>query len=213
MIVEIIICLVIGYVFGCFQTGYFYGRLHGIDIHKYGSGNVGTTNTMRVLGKKAGYITYFGDAIKAILAILLVRFVVYPDSPDNLLLTMYTGFGVVLGHNYPFYLKFKGGKGIAVTSAVMAAFDVRFIIPGFIGFFLTFFLTRYVSVSSLVLAALFPIFVVIFYPGQWHLFFVSMAFCAMAFWRHRANIVRLINGTENRFDKKKKHGEEGSGEE
>ena len=59
MIVEIIICLVIGYIFGCFQTGYFYGRLHGIDIHKYGSGNVGTTNTMRVMGKKAGYITYF----------------------------------------------------------------------------------------------------------------------------------------------------------
>ena len=206
MVVEIIVCLVIGYVFGCFQTGYFYGRLHGIDIRKYGSGNVGTTNTLRTLGKKAGYITYLGDALKAIFAILLVRYVVYPGSPDNLLLTMYTGFGVVLGHNYPFYLKFKGGKGIAVTSGVMVAFDVRFAIPGAIGFFLAFFLTRYVSVGSLVLAVLFPICVLIFYPGQWHLFIVSLVFCAIAFWRHRSNIVRLANGTENRFYKKKKKG-------
>lgn len=204
MLVEIIICLIIGYIFGCFQTGYFYGRLHGIDIRNYGSGNVGTTNTLRTLGKKAGYITYLGDALKAIFAILLVRYVIYPGSADNLLLTMYTGFGVVLGHNYPFYLKFKGGKGIAVTSGVMVAFDIRFAIPGAIGFFLVFFLTRYVSLGSLVLAVVFPVCVLIFYPGQWHLFAVSLVFCAMAFWRHRANIVRLLHGTENRFDKKKK---------
>ena len=75
-----------------------------------------------------------------------------------------------------------------------------------LGFFLAFFLTRYVSVGSLVLAVLFPICVLIFYPGQWHLFIVSLVFCAMAFWRHRSNIVRLANGTENRFDKKKKKG-------
>lgn len=204
MIIEIIVCLVIGYIFGCLQTGYFYGRLHGIDIRNYGSGNVGTTNTLRTLGKKAGYITYLGDALKAIFAILLVRYVIYQNAPDTLLLTMYTGFGVVLGHNYPFYLKFKGGKGIAVTSGVMLAFDLRFAIIGGIGFFLVFFLTRYVSVGSLVLAVLFPICVLIFYPGQWHLFIVSLVFCAMAFWRHRANIVRLCKGTENRFDKKKK---------
>ena len=206
MVMEIIICLVIGYIFGCFQTGYFYGRLHGIDIRQYGSGNVGTTNTLRTLGKKAGYITYLGDALKAIFAILLVRYVIYPGSPDNLLLTMYTGFGVVLGHNYPFYLKFKGGKGIAVTSGVMVAFDIRFAIPGALGFFLAFFLTRYVSVGSLVLAVLFPVCILVAYPGQWHLFAVSLVFCAMAFWRHRSNIVRLIHGTENRFDKKKKKG-------
>lgn len=204
MVVEIIVCLIIGYIFGCFQTGYLYGRLHGIDIRNYGSGNVGTTNTLRTLGKKAGYITYLGDALKAIFAILLVRYAIYPGSADNLLLTMYTGFGVVLGHNYPFYLKFKGGKGIAVTSGVMVAFDIRFAIPGAIGFFLVFFLTRYVSLGSLVLAVIFPVCVLIFYPGQWHLFAVSLVFCAMAFWRHRANIVRLLHGTENRFDKKKK---------
>ena len=204
MIIHIIICLLIGYVFGCFQTGYFYGRLHGVDIRNYGSGNVGTTNTLRTFGKKAGYITYLGDALKAVFAILLVRFVVYPGAEELQLLVMYTGFGVVLGHNYPFYLKFKGGKGIAVTSGVMAAFDLRFVLPEAVGFFLAFFLTRYVSVGSLVLSTLFPICVLIFYPGHWHMFIVSLVFCAMAFWRHRANIKRLANGTENRFDKKKK---------
>ncbi len=204
MVVEIIICLAIGYIFGCFQTGYFYGRLHGIDIRNYGSGNVGTTNSLRTLGKKAGYITYLGDALKAVFAILLVRYVIYPDNINNLLLTMYTGFGVVLGHNYPFYLKFKGGKGIAVTSGVMVAFDIRFAIPAAIGFFLVFFITRYVSLGSLVLSLLFPVCVLVAYPGQWHLFGVSVAFCLMAFWRHRSNIGRLLNGTENRFDKKKK---------
>ena len=70
MLRDIILCLFIGYVFGCFQTGYIYGRYHGIDIRNYGSGNAGTTNTLRVLGKKAGYITYLGDALKAIIAIL-----------------------------------------------------------------------------------------------------------------------------------------------
>lgn len=158
----------------------------------------------RTLGKKAGYITYLGDALKAVFAILLVRYVIYPDNINNLLLTMYTGFGVVLGHNYPFYLKFKGGKGIAVTSGVMVAFDIRFAIPAAIGFFLVFFITRYVSLGSLVLSLLFPVCVLVAYPGQWHLFGVSVAFCLMAFWRHRSNIGRLLNGTENRFDKKKK---------
>ena len=79
MLRDIILCLFIGYVFGCFQTGYIYGKCHGIDIRQYGSGNAGTTNTLRVLGKKAGYITYLGDALKAIIAILLVKDLWYMD--------------------------------------------------------------------------------------------------------------------------------------
>lgn len=129
MLRDIILCLFIGYIFGCFQTGYIYGKCHGIDIRQYGSGNAGTTNTLRVLGKKAGYITYLGDALKAIIAIVLVEHLVYgrflvPSMSFQLLLA-YTGLGVAFGHNYPFYLKFKGGKGIAVTSGVMLALDLR----------------------------------------------------------------------------------------
>lgn len=205
MTVKIILCLVIGYAFGCIQTGYIYGKINGIDIRQHGSGNAGTTNVLRTLGKKAGYITYAGDALKALIAVYLVRYVIFAGSGmDTTLLTMYTGFGVVLGHNYPFYLNFKGGKGIAVTSAVMFAFDWRFAALALITFTIIFYTTRYVSVGSLVITALFPICSLIFYYGQWHLFVLSLAFCAMAWWRHRANIKRLIQGTENRFEKKKK---------
>lgn len=209
MLRDIVLCLVIGYIFGCFQTGYFYGRLHGIDIRNYGSGNAGTTNTLRVLGKKAGYITYIGDALKGILAILFVKYVLFgqlfvPNMEFHLLLA-YTGLGVVLGHNYPFYLNFKGGKGIATTSGVMLALDLRIGLIGIIGFFLIFFLTRYVSVGSLYMSLVFPIFVLIFYPGEWHLFAVSIVFWLMAWMRHRENIKRLLSGTENRFERKKKN--------
>ena len=208
MIRDIIICLLVGYVFGCFQTGYIYGRCHGIDIRDYGSGNSGTTNTLRVLGKKAGYITYLGDALKAILAIVFVRYVVFSlliePSMDRQLILAYTGLGVALGHNYPFFLGFKGGKGIAATSGVMLAMDLRIGLIGILAFGILFFMTRYVSVGSLVMTLLVPIGVLIFYPGEWHLFAVSLIFCAMAWARHRSNIVRLLNGTENRFDKKKK---------
>ena len=208
MLRDIILCLFIGYVFGCFQTGYIYGRCHGIDIRQYGSGNVGTTNTLRVLGKKAGYITYLGDALKAIIAILLVKYLVYgqllvPALSPQLLLA-YTGLGVALGHNYPLYLKFKGGKGIAVTSGVMLALDLRIGLVGIIGFLIIFFITRYVSVGSLYMSLSFPVCVLILYPGQWHLFGVSIVFWLMAWMRHRENIKRLMNGNENRFERKKK---------
>ena len=208
MLRDIILCLFIGYIFGCFQTGYIYGKCHGIDIRQYGSGNAGTTNTLRVLGKKAGYITYLGDALKAIIAILLVKYLVYgqwlvPSLSFQLLLA-YTGLGVALGHNYPFYLKFKGGKGIAVTSGVMLALDLRIGLIGIIGFLILFYATRYVSVGSLFMSLAFPVCVLIFYPEQCHLFAVSVIFWLMAWMRHRENIKRLMNGNENRFERKKK---------
>ena len=120
------------------------------------------------------------------------------------LLLAYTGLGVALGHNYPFYLKFKGGKGIAVTSGVMLALDLRIGLIGIIGFLILFYATRYVSVGSLFMSLAFPVCVLILYPGQWHLFAVSVIFWLMAWMRHRENIKRLMNGNENRFERKKK---------
>ena len=100
-----IVCLVIGYGFGLFQTGYFYGKRNGIDIRKYGSGNAGTTNALRTLGKKAGAITLAGDCLKAILAILLVSLIFGRAFPEQImLLKLYAGAGCVLGHNFPFYM-------------------------------------------------------------------------------------------------------------
>ena len=115
---ERIICLIIGYAFGLFQTGYFVGKLNHVDIRKTGSGNSGSTNALRVLGVKAGLMTFVGDVLKCVLPILLVR-QIFSGSDCLPLLAMYTGAGATLGHNYPFYLKFKGGKGIAVLAGLV----------------------------------------------------------------------------------------------
>lgn len=114
-----IVCLAIGYCFGLFQTAFIYGKMHGIDIREKGSGNAGTTNALRVLGKKAGLIVFLGDALKAVFAMVLVHFLFENSHPEmGALLRIYAGAGVVLGHNFPFYMGFKGGKGIAATGGI-----------------------------------------------------------------------------------------------
>ena len=201
---HIPVCLVIGYIFGCFQTGFFYGKLlHGIDVRNYGSGNAGTTNTLRTLGKKAGYIVFFGDALKAVFAVWLIRYLLFPQDPAIHALEMLTALGVVLGHNFPFYMNFKGGKGIAATGGLMFALDWRMALIAAIIFGIVFFATRYVSVGSLTITAVFPLMVIFFFRGEWVMFGLSLIFTAMAWWRHKENIKRLLSGTENKFEKKK----------
>ena len=151
---ERLICIIIGYVFGLFQTSYIYGRLHGIDIRKCGSGNAGTTNMLRTLGTKAGAITLLGDAFKCVIAVLVVRMLFAGKYPDMLpLLSIYTAAGVVLGHNFPFYMNFKGGKGIAATAGMVLSFHPYFIITGVLLFFIPFFTTHLVSLGSLLVYA------------------------------------------------------------
>ena len=117
-------CLAIGYLFGLFQTSYIYGKAHGIDIRNYGSGNAGTTNMMRTLGTKAGLITFFGDCVKCMLAVGLVCLLFGKSHSEMLpLLKMYAAAGTILGHNFPFYLQFHGGKGIAATAGLVLSFD------------------------------------------------------------------------------------------
>ena len=133
-------CLAVGYVFGLFQTSYIYGRFHGIDIREHGSGNAGTTNMLRTLGLKAGLITFAGDVLKCIFAILVAGLLFRKTYPDMVpLLKMYDGAGAILGHNFPFYLKFRGGKGIAATAGLVLSFDPIISILGIITFFSIFF--------------------------------------------------------------------------
>lgn len=204
MFIRIIACIVIGYMFGCFSTGYFIGKIYKIDLRKYGSGNSGTTNALRTLGPKAGLMTLAGDFFKALIPVLLIRFFVFPELEYVPLLTLYVGLGVVLGHNYPFWLKFKGGKGIAATSGVMVAFDPWIVPFGLPLFVLVVALTRYVSVGSLLIAVLFPILVTIRYPGELHMLIVALVFMSLAFIKHRSNIKRILNGTENKIGHKVK---------
>ena len=205
---ERIICIAIGYVFGLFQTGYFYGLSKDIDIRKYGSGNAGTTNTLRTLGWKAGTITFIGDCFKCVLAVLLIRLIFVNDHEMISLLSMYTGAGVVLGHNYPCYMNFKGGKGIAATAGlILSTNPIMFLIVAvvFAGIVLT---TRYVSLGSIVIMIVFVIEVFVYgsmggfgLEGAllYELYAVAIFLAAMAIYRHRANIKRLLSGTENKF--------------
>ncbi len=114
-----------GYVFGLFQTGYLYSKSKNMDIRNYGSGNAGSTNVLRVMGVKAGLIVFLGDAGKMILACLLTRMLYSGQQEMLYVYLLYTGLGVILGHNYPFYMGFKGGKGIAASAGLLASLDWR----------------------------------------------------------------------------------------
>ncbi len=204
-----VICLLIGYAFGLFQTAYFYGKAHGIDIRQHGSGNSGTTNALRVLGTKAGLIVFAGDCLKCMAAVWLVR-LIFGGSYHNIiyLLCLYTGAGAILGHNYPFYMKFKGGKGIAATAGMVLSFHPYFIITGVLLFFVPFFITHLVSMCSLLVYA--GLLIQLIVSGQAGLFpemtqgqliemyIVFGLLAALAFWKHRENIRRLIHGNERK---------------
>ena len=211
-----LICLLIGYVFGCFQTSYIYGRLHGIDIRNYGSGNAGTTNSLRVLGKKAGIIVLLCDMLKTGLAIIVVRLLFREKYGDILyLLAMYAAAGSVLGHNFPFYLRFKGGKGIACTAGLIVFFHPYLVLPQAVSFLTIFFTTHYVSLGSLMTEVLLVAEMIIF--GQLgvfgmsqralnELYLVTILLAALAFWGHRENIKRLLHKEERKtyLNKKEK---------
>lgn len=211
---EKLICLLIGYVFGLFQTGYFYGKINGVDIRNLGSGNAGTTNALRTLGVKAGIITLLGDVLKCVIAVLVVKGIYSDTHADVLpLLSIYAGFGAVLGHNYPITLGFKGGKGIAAMAGMILSTDLRMTAVCVLVFVIIVALTRYVSLGSLVVSVLFLAQLIIagqlgeFGMNQTQLFemyAVGSLFVISAFWRHRANIQRLKEGTENKISFKKK---------
>lgn len=205
-----IICLAIGYLFGLFQTAYFYGKAHGIDIRQHGSGNAGTTNTLRVLGTKAGLIVFAGDCLKCMAAVWLVRLIFGNTYHDIIyLLCLYTGAGAILGHNYPFYLNFKGGKGIAATAGMVLSFHPWFIITGVLLFFIPFFTLHYVSLGSLLVYAGLMIQLVVVGQNGWlfqemtkgeliEMYIVFGCLLIMAFWKHRENIKRLLHGNERK---------------
>lgn len=190
--------------------------MKGIDIREHGSGNAGTTNTIRVLGTKAGLLVLAGDILKCILAILLCGALFDASHPQEVyLLKLYAAAGAILGHNFPFYLHFKGGKGIAATAGLILAFHPYFIPVGVILFFGAFLTTHYVSLGSLlVYAGLMIQMVVCGQMGLFHapqailneMYILTALLTALAYYKHRENIVRLVKGQERKtyLTKKKK---------
>ena len=216
---ERLICLAVGYVCGLLQTGYLVGKMNHMDIRKQGSGNAGTTNALRVLGWKAGAMTFVGDVLKCVAA-FLIAFFMYRGSDALPMLTMYAGAGVTLGHNFPFYMNFKGGKGIAVMAGMVAVNsfwhlpESLIMIPLTLAFFLVpVVVTKYISVGSLSAYTVFLIEMIVIGQMGWfemdaarcyELYAVLFVMTFLAWYRHRANIKRLMTGTENKFGAKKK---------
>ncbi len=230
--------IVFGYLLGSLPTGYLVGRRYGIDIREHGSRNMGATNVVRVLGKRPGYLVFFCDAIKGLLAVrlavVLVGFGIRDASahgfiapvldatpfyawPHTLmewkqrsdLASILAGLACILGHNFPVWLRFRGGKGVATTVGVILGLMPAAFAIAAVAWIVSFYTTRYVSLASLIAAAVLPVSVWWLTRGDgpasgFHapMFWFSVAAALLIFWRHRTNIVRLLDGTEHRFDRK-----------
>jgi len=202
-----ILAVLIGYGIGLLQTAYIVGRFMGIDIREHGSGNAGSTNALRVMGRKAGAVVLAADVMKAIIAFSICVLIWNGGGTffgyGSVLPGLYGAIGVILGHCFPFYLKFRGGKGFASTIGLVISLDIRLFLIGAVIWLGIVFATRFVSLATLAVTLLMPIVL--------HLLGYSMDvvlltfFTAVLIWfLHRKNIVRLLNGEENKISFSKK---------
>ena len=194
------------YLLGSIPFGFLAAQAKGIDIRSVGSGNIGATNAMRVLGKPTGIFVLLMDALKGYAAVWLCAMILtHENATANLIQTdcIIAGIGAVLGHNYTCWLKFKGGKGIATTAGVYLALAPWALLIGLIVFLVTVLVTRYVSVGSIAAAIALPATVWVMSPNNLFLGIVTTALGLLAIYKHKGNIQRLMRGTENRLGQKK----------
>ncbi len=187
------------YVVGATPFGYLAGRLKGLDIRQHGSGNIGATNVIRVLGKGIGIPVFIMDMLKGLAPVLLARQVL-PNHDGG---AIAAAVGAIMGHNYTFWLGFKGGKGIATSAGVLLGLMWYAMLCGVGAWLIGFFTTRYVAVASILASIAIPISVAV-KEGPGPLLYFALFIGALAIWRHRSNIRRLLDGTENRFVGKSK---------
>lgn len=199
--------LLIGYVFGCIQSAYILGRLSGkIDIREYGSGNSGFTNATRVLGPKVGAVVFFVDLFKVIIAFTIASMLFDGQGSfidgASYLPGLYAGAGTILGHNFPFYLGFRGGKGIACSLGIMLCVNWQIALVTFAIGFVIFMAKKYISLSSLTMTLIFPILMFITknsFNFETEAIVIAILLCVLAYIQHRTNIQRLLSGNERKF--------------
>ena len=190
-----LLACIVAYLIGAIPTGVVLTRLTGAaDIRSAGSGNIGATNVYRVAGKKLGILTLAGDTLKGVLPVLVARAWLQFD-PTGVALVAVTAF---LGHCYPIYLGFKGGKGVATALGIFLVISPLSVLIAFAVFALLLWKWRYVSLGSITAAAVVPLLVLLFEKDT-SLFSASLVIGGMVVFRHRANIDRLIRGNENKF--------------
>jgi glycerol-3-phosphate acyltransferase PlsY len=207
-IVCYVVTALLAYLLGSVPTGFLVAQAKGVDIRAVGSGNIGATNVLRALGKPAGILVLFVDALKGWVAVvLIVRLVLLAfglgvDGARMEVCQIIAALCAILGHNYTCWLHFKGGKGIATSAGVLLALVPWALITIFIIWIVVFALTRYVSLGSLAASAALPF-------ASWATHesltkvIVTGAMAALAIYKHKGNIQRLLNGTEPRFGQKK----------
>ena len=195
-LLSILIVIVAGYLLGSISTGVVLSRLFAkTDIRSQGSGNAGTTNMLRVLGRKMALLTFIGDMLKGIIAVFIGKWLIGGELGGLLGVV-----GAVLGHYYPLYFGFKGGKGIATSfGSLLFVFPVQALLA-FAVFLILVAVTHYVSVDSIAAAITLPLLIVITRFQEPTLWIITVCIGASVVWRHRANIKRLINHTENKLD-------------
>lgn len=202
---------ILSYLIGSIPTAVWYGKAqHGIDIRDYGSGNAGATNTFRVLGKKAGSLVMFIDVLKGFAATALVFFLIDLDVPltenQTIICQLIFGAAAVLGHIFPIYEKFKGGKGVATLLGMILAMNFEAALGCIAVFLLVFLTTKYVSLGSMIAALAFPLLLLLprFNPNEPNPLLIGFGFIlfSVVVLTHRKNINRLIHGEENKANLK-----------
>jgi acyl phosphate:glycerol-3-phosphate acyltransferase len=194
---------------GSIPFGYLAGRIAGIDIRRCGSGNVGATNVIRTLGKGYGYPVFVTDFLKGFAAVkmsMLIATRLQPEWNSPEMFGIVAAISSVIGHSFPVWLHFKGGKGVATSAGALFGLAPVAALIGAAVWILTFALTRYVSVASVAAAAALPIIILIItwlrQTAGKSLFYLSVCLAALVIWRHRSNLSRLVRGTEARFTRK-----------
>lgn len=195
--------VLLAYVIGATPFGYLAGKMRGVDIRDHGSGNIGATNVLRVLGKPIGITTLILDILKGLAPVLIAQ-----AATDSTVVHILAAVAAILGHNYTFWLGFKGGKGIATSAGAIAPLFPLPLLVAVILWLSLFAITRYVSVASIFAALSLPVSFAAqsLRAERWDLplFGFTVFLAAMATWRHRGNIQRLLRGEENRFEPRKK---------
>ena len=196
--IIIVIACVAAYLLGSVNTSIILSKLKGKDIRKEGSGNAGATNTLRVMGKKAAAIVALFDALKGIIAVLVARLLC--SSWDAPLEVYLSALFVMLGDIYPIFFGFRGGKGVMTTIAVIFMLDWRIGLILFALCIAIMLITRYVSLGSCIGAALFPVLVAVFHTENTAFIIISVIIGALAIFKHRTNIARLLKGNESKLN-------------
>lgn len=194
MIAQILISLIVGYLFGCIQTAYILGKIvAGIDIRQQGSGNAGASNVVTVLGLKHGVITGIVDILKGVLPVIIIR-AFYPATPA---LAYAAGMAAIIGHIFPFYLKFRGGKGVATLLGMMLAYDFRLGLLFIVVILGVVLVVDYIAIGSLTVFTLLPIVTFILgLPLGYQVAAILLA--VIAYVKHAENVRRIRNGEEPR---------------